>query len=1589
LLRRYLSCTITTLILSVALVSLSEAATIELSEVRNGISLENQTRDDLTLRLQIGNISINPVQTKAGEFTMLSAAGLTRSYRVGEPNVLVCRKVIAIPEGCQLRAEVISSASAEISLNDHGFETLLKPSQPSLFKSDDPLSVPFEFNRDLYQEPGYYSRPLAEVEILGTMRGVRIGALTISPMEYNPSENKIRVHHDVEVRVTFDNPDWNKTERLRSVTYSPFFEPVLDQIINYHDQTSTRLDQITEYPVKYLIISDPMFESQLQPFIAWKSKKGFEVLAAYTDVIGQSNVRIATYIDSVYDADVFAGVSPPSFVLLVGDAQQIAPFNGSAGSHKTDRPFVELTGDNFPEIYCGRFSAQTTAQLQPQIDKTLEYEQYLMPDPSYLEKATLVAGVDHSFSQVWANGQINYGTNNYFNLAHGIDPNVWLYPESNSAGVAAEIISSVNDGVGLYNYTAHCSHSGHADPSFTTADLSSLTNTHQYLLGIGNCCLPNTFGTDYSTPCFGEQFLRLEDRGGIGYIGATNNTQWDQDYYWGVGFGPIVEHPTYSQHGLGAYDGVFHDNEPVNDYYVTNDAIIFAGNLGVTEGGASVAYYWETYHLMGAPSVSTYLGIPDTNKILHDAAVVISATSMTVEADPGSYVALTIGRNIIGTALVDASGIVDIPVSFTVPGPVDIVITWQNRIPYISTFQVVAPFGPFVVYDFHQVDDATTGNGNGYVENGESILLDMQLKHVGADDALDVSAILRTSDTYVTMTDSTSDYGTIPTDAGTSFVSQAFAFVTAPETPDGHEVLFDLEITGSTRETWTGFFSVPIHSPILDQVLILIDDTSDGDGDGVLDPGESAELIISIENTGSSPAYLAEAYLVESDEFLSVNDDYGYFGDIVPATTVDNSGNTIVITADADCQPGYPASMELLVTAGAYTVTLNLNILIGNRDAVFQEDFYDTDGWTGLGSDAQWEIAAAAGLGGDPTEDHTSSTSDNFILGNDISDDGKYNNDINDTCWVVSPIIDCGSVKSVFLNYWHWLGCTNSNSDHVFMDVFDGTDWVRLFENSSTVQEHDWYVDSIDISDYANYNTNFRLRFGLGPTDDSYNLTGWNIDDIEVIGYLLDGTPVLLFPSSQLTDSIQPGDQDEVILAIENPGDGQLAVSFTTNDSWLSCSDEQLVIDPGETADLPVTLNTSGLTVGDHLGSLNYTTNDKTNGSGEVPVLLHVFIPDVDVQQTSIDHTIDPGTQTTIPLTIDNNGPGRLTYQVRCTMDQSKSSGGPDDHGYSWIDSDDPEGPSYGWLDISNEGTSIALDEDQSAGPFPIGFGFPFYDSVYTHFYLTSNGYITFDAPSVISYNQQLPYYAMGTSAIAMFWDDLNPAADGHVFSYYDEAAGYHVISFVDIPMHYPPLGTGSLFFQARLNRNGVIELYYFAMNPGALTLNSATIGIQNSACDDGLQIAYYAEYMHNYLSIEIATEHWLVPESRNGTVDPYGSSSLDITLDAEELELGTYTATLTILSDDPDTPSWDVPVTLTVSETCCVGMVGNVDCDPSESVDGIDLATMIDILFITLGDACCFEEANVDYEGDITGIDLSVLIDHLFISLNPLENCQ
>jgi len=656
-------------------------------ESRFEVARENYR--SVTFTVEVGELSALDVETPEGSFSRLLIPGFHFSQEPGRPELPMMNRLIAIPYGAHPRVQVQSVRTRTVDLADYGIEHPLLPAQPSMPKNADPATWPFVYDRASYQVDTV-SRDLARIVEVGCLRAMDFGRLEISPVEYLPLTNQIRVTESLEVQVSFDGGDPGAQRELIARTYSPFFEHLYGRAANsrsFHDAYPDRVADV----VTLVIVTPPAYQSVLADFAAWKTERGFHVVTGVlgSPEVGTTTTSIRSWLHGLYNSPP-AGQPAPSFVIFVGDVAEMPTF--SLSGNATDRPYCAVDGDLMPDMYYGRLSCTSPTQLANILEKTLMFDQYTMPDPSYLGEVVMIAGMDSGHGSTWGNGQINYGTTYYFNQAHGILSHTYLYPES--GGNAANIVQNVSDGVGYINYTAHGSQTSWSDPSFTQANVNGLQNYGKYCLAVGNCCLTSTY--DYPE-CFAETWLRAEDKGAIGYIGGSNSTYWDEDYWWGVGYTTaITANPTYENSGLGAYDGVFHDHgEADHLWYVTNDALIFCGNLAVTEAGSSLTtYYWNIYNLMGDPSLSAYLGVPIANPVNHVDTVFITSPSITIEAEYGSYVGLTQAGVLVGAGTVGSTGSVDIDFLQTplTPGvPLHVVVMAQNRVPYDADINVIVP----------------------------------------------------------------------------------------------------------------------------------------------------------------------------------------------------------------------------------------------------------------------------------------------------------------------------------------------------------------------------------------------------------------------------------------------------------------------------------------------------------------------------------------------------------------------------------------------------------------------------------------------------------------------------------------------------------------------------------------------------------------------------------------------------------------------------------------------------------------------------------------------------------------------------------
>lgn len=595
------------------------------------LEIKDKTIEGFSAVSSVSSIEFMEYQSSRGAFVALEIEGYSKKYGAeGSPNLPVMTKLIEIPYDSNAKVVVKSYDVETIFLEEKINGLKIGPVQPSVSKNIPSELVEFQYDSDAYRLDEFNTDSPVLFEIVGTTRGVRLGKLKISPFRYNPVQNTLQVLNNLFFEVIYNNVNSSAVQKINQKKYSRAFKRTLATIETLPETASARKDALTageQLPLTYVIVSHGSFKgnADLNEFIAWKRQVGFNVVDAYTgDVaIGSTKESIREYLEGLYHSS-----NSPSYVLFIGDVDKIPAWVGKAGSHVTDLYYFtyDESSDYIPDVYYGRFPADDVNELDAIISKILQYEKFqFYSESDYLDDYMFIAGDDPTYASSHGNAQVNYAVNGYFPTNYK-----YLYKDDRPS-LANEIKANFNSGMGFVNYTGHCLYSGWYNVStlefyFGSSDVLSLQNRDKYGFVIGNCCLSNKFDEE---DCFGEVLIKQRDGGAVGYIGAANDTFWDEDFYWSVGKSSLdildinAENHTPDNTQAGIYDGLFYTGNNESESYITAGQIVYRGNLSVTETASPDAqYYWEIYNLMGDPSLRPYLSKPESKNAVgatHDA----------------------------------------------------------------------------------------------------------------------------------------------------------------------------------------------------------------------------------------------------------------------------------------------------------------------------------------------------------------------------------------------------------------------------------------------------------------------------------------------------------------------------------------------------------------------------------------------------------------------------------------------------------------------------------------------------------------------------------------------------------------------------------------------------------------------------------------------------------------------------------------------------------------------------------------------------------------------------------------------------------
>ncbi len=1432
------------LILLLIGVGISRADTIALCDDvlsnRPEVEILYSDADQVQYEVSLPSIELSETTLDGRRWDRAAIPGCYQGVELGTPEVPHFTRLIAIPATKGLRVEYEPLESVTF----HDLDLI--PTQTFEPDSDPNSTNPRHFNEAVYSTDAPFP---AEDVVTGEpalLHGLRVAAVQVNPVKYNPVTRDLTVAQRFRVTVHFEGTDLRNAPARPMRPVSRTWAKVMRQVVINWDE----LDIDETVTGSYLIVCENdanLVNNLLSGLIDWKIRKGHTVVVE-TFSPGSTNSQIKSIIQNAYNTWEI----PPEYVLLIGDTSGDYALPGWSPDG-IDHPYSQLDGtDILADVAVGRIPVDDAAQAVALFNKVLWYEK--MPytgNDQWYHQGCLVAGSYLSgLSTIQTNRWIK--TRMLENQFTRIDT---FWYNMGSGSVNDCIVNAINDGVTFVNYRGWV-----GMENFSTTSIDNLTNG--FMLPFTTTITCGTGGFDGDS--FMEHFISVGSavtpKGSVASVGtATTGT-----------------HTRYNNTvDIGIYAGLFDEGiTQAGNALVRGKLEIYNAYNSWEPSQVSNYSLWNA--LAGDPGLELFTGairymncnVP-TYKTWGENSLTLTVTESGGGALADAVVCYYKEGELHEVGLTDASGEITLPLNLQSPGNVKITITKHNYYPIVDSLDVLQ-MGVAVGYYDHIVDDdangSSNGDGDGVINPAEDVEIPLIFKNYGSSyTATNISVTASTDDPFVTLNDNYETFPDLGTGAtGTSYDDLDLSI--APECPHGHTIHLDLATT-SDQGSWDGEMELEVIS----YDMTVLSAFALG-SDTLLAPGETADFYLMVRNDGGKTANSLTATVRSLDPDVIVNDDYAVFGTVNIGGTV-TATDPFNLTGNSTAIVGDPAQLEITYTNDWGSIQVDtITIYLGTKtstDPQGPDDYgyycFDNTDVYPQAPTYQWvEIDPA--YGGSGTQ-----------LG--INDPGNEYDD--------SEII---SLPFTFRYYGeevnHITVCSNG--------------WIATHDDDSFTDFRNYPIPSAmgprgmiapfwdDLYTWTNGHV-----FSWYDTDNNRFIVEWSrlknahntsvYETFEVILYdpAFHPTPTgdgeILFQYNQISE-VYYYDNPYSTIGIESPDqqDGIEIVYWNTYD------------DP---AAAHVQNNRAYF----------FTTNASNSGSPPV----------IGVSPTSLAIDVPVGGTGSEILTISNSGETYLTYDINFSYDGAgDASGGPDDFGYTWIDSDEPGGPTYNWVDISGIGSMITFEHnDSTTAEMPIGFTFPFYGEAQSSFIVSANGWISFSSHSNAWSNTGLPDTGAPYDLIAGFWDDLDPLQTGAEIYYYTNNSDSLIVSFISVP-HYGSVTVGTYTFQMILTDDGTITYQYQTLTGN---YESCTVGIQNDSGTDGLQIAYNEPYLHDGLAIQI-TNPFLRAVPSSGSVAGGQSMDVEVIASGYGMEPGTYTATLGIDCNDPATPHVDVPVTINVT---------------------------------------------------------------------------
>jgi len=1007
------------------------------------------------IELSINGFETDQENVDGTTYHRLSLGSDAALRQVGLPQLPVVAQLVGIPD----QAGYIVSTEILDTVTLAGY-TVWPAQQPQV----DGQPVPaFTVNRMAYGQNKTYPAALAVAGDPQIWRDVRLTRLEMRPITCNPARSEITVATRMRVTISYagTNP-LRAFTRQRSPISAPFQNLYRSAVINFDRLGYPAAGRGSVTPgTKYLVVTTPACLPYIQDLVDFRHAQGYPVEVRTLEPGFETAEEIKAYVTQLYNN------SGLEYVLMVGDAY----YSGAGGvdvpmyywiDSYSDSWFTMMdgSGDYLADLAIGRFVYDTVAELQHQIDKTVNY--LTAPEVSDWAKHSLLVAHSEQYPDKYTFCKEEIRT-----YAYSLETPIFATAYGGAGASNQDVIDYIN------TYSSGASH------------VNQFTNIDRLFVHFDVCCDNMDFPA-YSGDCFAETMMKTT-AGAVAIMSAIipsytiPNHDYDKEFYKGV-FDLGI-------HNLG---------------YASNYANITVYNDHGSLGESNI----RTYLWLGDSCIDPWTDIMATPTVAHPGAMIIGTGTLQVSTGIEGAMVCAQNDEVYEVGYTDASGAVTLTFAAppVVPGSLTITVTAHNVQAYQEAIPVIPPSGPYVVYESHVLDDDdsgfSNGNGDGIATPGETIELDLTLKNYGVETASSVVATVSSPSGHILFLDDNATYGSFTPDES-KMNPDPIVFDVLGTCPHGEIIQFDVEIAGSS-DTWYSTFFFVVEAGQMSLHSSVITDFPDGNGDGNADMGETVFVELTLENVGAVNTTGVTATITSNDpSFVIVLDDTASFPDIVSGATGTSLGPNPRFTIDLSAACGQMLSFTVDISTDQGSASDTLSVQVGGTSVFLEDDFESGVGeWTHAadqGAD-DWAIISSF-YAHSPSNVWFSADVDTVV--------DKF---------LISRTVTLTPLSE--LTFWHrynmetgWDGCVieistdgGANWDDLGPVITAGQYNNTLYSSSNPLGGRQvWSGDSgatmiqvvADLAGYAGADAQIRFRLGC---DSSVSDDGWYIDDVVITG---------------------------------------------------------------------------------------------------------------------------------------------------------------------------------------------------------------------------------------------------------------------------------------------------------------------------------------------------------------------------------------------------------------------------------------------------------------------------------------------------------